>query len=184
MMMAWAWSKVCFFFEFFIISLAVSTCSRPASGVASIGVLGSTGSYMYLSSQERARALSAAIEAAGDVPLIAGIGAMRTSWVIENAKTAEAVGAAGLLLAPGSYLPLLDDEVVQLASDVSAATNLPVCIYNNPGTTHFNVSEELVARLAEIPRVKAVKNPAPLDADYAAQLKRLRRCRKPRRKRS
>lgn len=145
-----------------------------ASGVASIGVLGSTGSYMYLSSEERARALRAAIEAAGDAPVIAGIGAMRTSWVIEHAKAAEAAGTAGLLLAPVNYLPLLDDEAVQLASDVSAATDLPICIYNNPGTTHFNVSEGLFARLAEIPNVTAVKNPVPADGNYAAQMKRLR----------
>ena len=144
------------------------------SGVASIGVLGSTGSYMYLSSEERARALSAAVEAAGDVPVIAGIGAMRTSWVMEHAKAADSAGAAGVLLAPVNYLPLLDDEVLQLATDVSSATDLPICIYNNPGTTHFNVSEKLVARLAEVPNVMAVKNPIPADGGYAAQMERLR----------
>ncbi|MEO0542711.1 MAG: dihydrodipicolinate synthase family protein [Pseudomonadota bacterium] len=144
------------------------------SGVASIGVLGSTGSYMYLSSDERASALAAAVEAAGDVPVIAGVGAMRESWVIEHAKAAEGAGAAGLLLAAVNYLPLLDDEVVQLAADLSSATDLPICIYNNPGTTHFNVSEALVARLAKIPNVMAVKNPIPADGDYAAQIKRLR----------
>ncbi|MEN0000672.1 MAG: dihydrodipicolinate synthase family protein [Pseudomonadota bacterium] len=145
-----------------------------AANVSSIGALGSTGSYMYLSSEERAHALKAAVEAAGTLPVIAGIGAMRTSWVVRHARDAEAAGAAGLLIAPVSYLPLTDDDVLSLVRDVAGTTDLPICIYNNPGTTHFNVSEDLLLALAEIPTVKAVKNPAPAGGDFLGQLDRLR----------
>lgn len=145
-----------------------------AAQVQSIGVLGSTGRYPYLSGDERARALAAAIEAAGPVPVLAGIGALSTVDVLRHARDAEAAGASAVLLAPMSYLPLTDDEVLGLARDVAGATGLPIVIYNNPGTTHFDVSEDLLLRLAEIPTVRAVKNPAPLDGNYTSQIKRLR----------
>ena len=144
------------------------------AGVASIGVLGSTGGYVYLTHAERARAVAAAVEAAGDVPVLAGIGALRTSDVLRHARDAEAAGAQGVLLAPVSYLPLTDDDVAGLVADVAGATGLPICIYNNPGTTHFTISEALLARLAQIAGVAAVKNPPPSDRGFGAQIARVR----------
>src|SRR6478735_3925693 len=83
-----------------------------AAGVDSIAVLGSTGTYAYLERTERARALRAAVETiAGRVPLIAGIGSLRTSWSTELARDAERAGADALLLAPVSYTPLTEAEV-------------------------------------------------------------------------
>ena len=83
-------------------------------GVSSIGVLGSTGGYMYLSTAERDRALRAAVEAAGSMPILAGVGDIRTSNVLTHVKNAELAGVSSLLLAPVSYLPLLDAEVTVL----------------------------------------------------------------------
>ena len=142
------------------------------TGVDSIGVLGSTGSYAYLSRTERARALSAAVDAAGDTPILAGIGALTTRDVLHHAEDATEAGASALLLAPMSYLPLTDDDVFTLFNDVACTTDLPICVYNNPGTTHFDVSEDLLTRLAAIPGVEAVKNPSA--ADVSGSMGRLR----------
>ncbi len=43
----------------------------------SLGILGSTGSYAYLTVEERARATRCAVEHAGNIPVIVSIGAMR-----------------------------------------------------------------------------------------------------------
>ena len=146
-----------------------------AAGVGSIAVLGSTGTYAYLDRSQRSRALAAAVEAvAGRVPLIAGIGALRTSWVEELARDAERRGADGLLLAPMSYAPLTQDEVYGLFSATAAATSLPICIYNNPSTTHFTVSPELASRLSHLPGIAAIKMPLPADGDFAGEIGRLR----------
>lgn len=146
-----------------------------ASGIESIGVLGSTGSYMYLSPEQRARAISCAVEAAGDIPVLAGIGALRTSDVMRHGQAAERAGAAAALLAPASYLPLTDADFAGLVADVSSACGLPLCLYNNPGTTHFTMRDELVAALSASPRVAAVKNPAPATVAAAqAQIASLR----------
>ncbi len=132
-----------------------------ATHVDSIGVLGSTGSYMYLSHQERARAIDAAVEAAGDTAILAGIGDLRTDSVLQHADHAETAGVGALLLAPVSYLPLSDRDFTQLVNTVASSVSLPLCLYNNPGTTHFTMTAELVEQLATVPTVKAVKNPAP-----------------------
>lgn len=146
-----------------------------ASGADSIGLLGSTGGYAFLSREERRRTVEAAVKCVnGKIPIIVGVGALRTDEAQRLAKDAEAAGANGLLLAPMSYTPLLNEEVFQHFSAVAAATSLPLCIYNNPGTTKFTFSEDLILRLAALPNIAAVKMPLPADGNFAGELKRLR----------
>jgi 4-hydroxy-tetrahydrodipicolinate synthase len=143
--------------------------------VDSIGLLGSTGTYAYLSRSERRRAIEAAVEeAGGKVPVMAGVGALRTDEAVALARNAKAAGAGAGLLAPVSYTPLLDEEVFVHFQTVAAESGLPICIYNNPGTTHFSFSAELVERLSAVPGVVAVKNPAPPANQVAAHLADLR----------
>ncbi|MBB3348299.1 dihydrodipicolinate synthase family protein [Sphingomonas sp. BK069] len=146
-----------------------------AAGVDSIGLLGSTGIYAYLDRTQRRRAVAAAIEAAdGRVPLIVGIGALRTSWAIDLARDAEQAGASGLLLAPVSYAALTDGEAAAHYRAVAGTTPLPLCIYNNPGTTNFSFSDALIGELAALPGIAAIKMPLPAGEDYAGELARLR----------
>ena len=143
-------------------------------GVSSIGVLGSTGGYVYLTPDERGRALRAALEAAGDVPVLAGIGAFTKREVLAHARAAQEAGAAGLLLAPVSYLPLSDEEVAHLFADVADASGLPLCFYNNPTTTGFDASRQLVSDLARAGTIAAVKNPPAPRGDFAGHIAGLR----------
>ena len=117
---------------------------------------------------------AAAETVAGRVPLIVGVGALRTSWAVELARDAERAGADGLLLAPVSYTPLTSEEVHAHFSVVASATRLPTCIYNNPTTTHFNFSLDLLARLGEMSGIAAVKMPLPRDGDVSGEIARLR----------
>lgn len=140
----------------------------------SLCILGSTGGYAYLSREERRRAIETAVEHAGDVPVIAGIGALRSDEVMALARDAEESGVAAVLLAPVSYTPLTDNEVYTLYQTVSASLSVPLCIYNNPGTTHFNFSTELLGRLSRLPGITGVKNPAPAADGVATNLATLR----------
>jgi 4-hydroxy-tetrahydrodipicolinate synthase len=145
------------------------------AGAESIGLLGSTGGYPYLSLEERKRTLRAAVDCvAGQCPIIVGVGAMTTAAAEDLARDAREAGADGLLLAPVSYQPLTDEEVFRHFEAVAASGDLPLCIYNNPGTTRFTFGPELIARLARIPNVAAVKMPIPADGDYARELRRLK----------
>ncbi len=132
--------------------------------VGSIGLLGSTGTYPYLTRPERRRAVEAAVDqVGGQVPIMVGIGALRTDEAVRLGQDAKGAGADAVLLAPVSYTPLTGEEVFTHFATVAEAVGLPLCIYNNPGTTHFTFSSELIARLSRVPQVCAVKNPA-LDA--------------------
>jgi len=133
-----------------------------ASGADSIGLLGSTGTYAYLSTETRKAATRLAVEVvAGRTPLIIGVGAMRTDTATALATDAKEAGADALLMAPVSYTPLFDAEVFAHYTTVADATDLPLCIYNNPSTTHFTFTTELLTRLARHPRIAAVKMPLP-----------------------
>ncbi|SFA86435.1 4-hydroxy-tetrahydrodipicolinate synthase [Poseidonocella pacifica] len=146
-----------------------------AAGADSVGLLGSTGSYVYLTPEERRRVLRVASEVIdGKVPLIVGVGAMGTQDAAALARDAEEGGADGVLLAPVSYQRLTSAEVHGLFADLSAATSLPICIYNNPTTTGFTFSEELIGRLAELPNVVAVKMPFPASRDVRGEIGSLR----------
>jgi len=139
-----------------------------AAGVDSIGALGSTGCYPYFSRSERASVLRLATEYSGAVPVIAGIGALRQRDVLWLAEDAQKAGVSAVLLAPVSYHPLTEDEVFDLFATVTRELSVPLCIYNNPTATHFNFSDELLARIAELPNIGSIKIP-PLAAELALE---------------
>jgi len=142
--------------------------------VDAVGLLGSTGTYAYLGRAERRRAIEAAVdEVDGALPIMAGVGALRTDEAVALAKDARVAGASAGLLAPVSYTPLTDEEVFVHFQTVAGESGLPICIYNNPATTHFTFSAELEGRLSHVPGVVAVKNGAPA-AGVAAHLADLR----------
>lgn len=146
-----------------------------AAGADSIGLLGSTGGYAYLSREQRRDAVRVAVDhVGGRVPVIVGVGALRTDTAVTLAKDAKAAGADGLLLAPMSYTPLTDDEAFEHFAAVAEAGRLPLCIYNNPSTTRFTFTEDLIARLASLPHIAAVKMPLAANDDYAGEVARLR----------
>ncbi|WP_353110513.1 dihydrodipicolinate synthase family protein [Salinisphaera dokdonensis] len=145
------------------------------AGVDSTGLLGSTGSYPYLARAERRLAIEAAVEITrGRVPLLVGVGALRTDDAVALAQDARTAGADALLLAPVSYIPLLEDEVFAHFTTVAAATDLPLCVYNNPATTGLTFSPALLGRLSRVPNIRAAKNPAAAPDEMAALHDRLK----------
>lgn len=146
------------------------------AGVDSIGALGSTGNYAYLSREERGRIAGLAVENAGDTPVVVGIGALRTREVQGLAEDAQKAGVSAVLLAPVSYQRLSADEVFGLYKAVTRDLSVPLCVYDNPGTTHFEFTDELHGRIAELPNVKSIKIPGvPAEPEAArARVDRLR----------
>ncbi|WP_132992436.1 dihydrodipicolinate synthase family protein [Gordonia zhaorongruii] len=149
-----------------------------SAGVDSITSLGSTGSYMYFDRDERRRVARSAVQNADDVPVVVGIGALRTSLVQALADDAQEAGAAGVLLAPVTYQKLSDDEVFGLFEDVAKGLSVPLVVYDNPGTTHVTFSDDLYARITELPNVASIKIPGvpsgPADASARVQAIRAR----------
>jgi 4-hydroxy-tetrahydrodipicolinate synthase len=137
--------------------------------VDSIGVLGSTGSYTYLNREERLRVTQLAVEYAEGIPVMVGIGALRTRDVLQLAEDAQRAGADGVLLAPVSYQQLNEDEVFSLYETVANSLSIPMCVYDNPGTTHFQFSDELHGKIASLKSVRSIKIPGVPEDVFSAK---------------
>ena len=129
------------------------------ASVDSIGILGSTGTHVYLSRQERCRAIDIALEETnGHTPIIAGVGALCTRDAIDHAKDAKAAGVTAGLLPLVSYIPLTEDEAFAHFEAVATHSALPIIVYDNPITTHFKCSSALIERLSRVPGIVGIKN--------------------------
>ena len=143
-----------------------------SAGVDSIGALGSTGSYAYLDRSARERVARLAVEHAGDIPVMVSIGSVSTSDVLHLAEDAQRAGVSAVLLAPVSYQKLTQDEVFTLYETVTRHLSVPLCVYDNPATTHFDFTDDLYARIAHLPQVGSIKIPG-LSADPVGTRQRL-----------
>ncbi len=128
------------------------------SGVDSITVFGSTGGIGSFSEIERQTVIqTAAKHIAGRVPLIAGTGAIQTAESVRLSKFAADAGADAVLVVPITYWPLTEDELYGHYETIAKAVDLPVGIYNNPGTTGVDIKPAVIGRIAEIDNVGFVK---------------------------
>lgn len=147
-----------------------------ASGVDSIGALGSTGSYAYLTRKQRLAATTLAVRAAGGIPVMTSIGSINADEVMRLADDAQQAGVSGLLLAPLCYQPLTADEVYRLYERVTNELSVPLCIYDNPATSGFEFTDQLLVALSRLHNIGSIKLgvlPAdPLEA--SARLTRLK----------
>ncbi|MEA5101395.1 dihydrodipicolinate synthase family protein [Pantoea sp. S18] len=139
-----------------------------AARVDSLGILGSTGSYAYLTREQRNRIATLAKQLAEDIPVIVCVGAVSTDAILHLVDDAQAAGANALLLPAVSYQSLRDEEVFALFETVTRHASVPVCVYDNPGTTHFTFTDELHGRLSSLVGVRSVKIPGVPDNPAAA----------------
>lgn len=127
--------------------------------VDSIGVLGSTGNYAYLTREERQLVAQLTMQRSSQIPVIVGISSLSTREILLLAEDAQKAGASAVLLSPMSYQPLTDNEVFKLYEAVNSQLSVPLCVYDNPGTTHFTFTDELHGRIAQLSNVKSIKIP-------------------------
>lgn len=130
------------------------------TGVDGLCVLGTAGSFAYLSEEERGDVVRTAVRAASgsEVPVAAGISAMTTQSVLELAWQAESAGADGLLLSPLSHVALRSPEIADQVETTASSVALPLCLDNNPSTTGFAYPIDLAAELSGLSSVVAFKD--------------------------
>lgn len=147
------------------------------AGVSGVTVLATSGAGVTFDRGERHAVVEAAVEAAQagerSIPVYVAVSAVSTREVRNLARDAEQAGANGLLLTPFSYLPLSDSEVRVLFSEIGDATGLPLCFYNKPVQTQYDVAPETLAHLAESTTVVAVKETMRRD-NLDARIRQLR----------
>ena len=122
-------------------------------------ISGTTGESPTTSNAEKDQLLRAVIDAVGDrATIVAGVGTNDTAHTIELARAAERAGADALLVVTPYYNKPPQNGLVAHFTAVADATGLPVMLYDIPGRTGTPITTESLVRLAQHPRIVAVKD--------------------------
>lgn len=131
-------------------------------GVDGLILLGTCGENNSLEPDEKRAILARARTAvAGRVPVVAGVSELTTKRAVAFARDAEALGVDGLMLLPAMVYVPTEEELYTHFKNVADATSLPIMLYNNPPAYRVSISARVLAKLADIPNIVAVKESAP-----------------------
>lgn len=127
-------------------------------GATGVVACGCTGEFWSLALEEREALYRDAVQAAaGRGTVIVGTGCVGVGDTLRLARVAADAGADGVLVLPPYFVKLTDDEIFAHFAAVSAQSPLPICAYNIPGNAVNAISPALVARLATLDKVVAIK---------------------------
>jgi 4-hydroxy-tetrahydrodipicolinate synthase len=122
-------------------------------------VNGTTGESPTLADAEKEVVLRAVVEAVGDrATVVAGAGNNDTRHTVELVRAAEKAGAHGLLVVTPYYNKPPQAGLVKHFTAAADATELPMMLYDIPGRTGTAIETDTLVRLAEHPRIRAVKD--------------------------
>jgi 1-pyrroline-4-hydroxy-2-carboxylate deaminase len=128
-----------------------------ANGCRGVGPNGSLGEYSSLTDAERRRVVQVAVAAvAGRGIVVAGVHAPGWHQARRWAELAAEDGADGVLALPPTMYRASAAQVVEHYTRI-AEVGLPIMVYNNPHDTKVDLVPPLVAELAQIDEVVAVK---------------------------
>ncbi len=127
-------------------------------GVHALLVNGCTGESWALEDEERQAVFETSVDqTAGRCPVIAGCGATSARKAIASARQAERAGCDAIMIQPPWYVLPGEEEVEAYYRRILEETELPMVVYNIPRRTGITLSAALVDRLADEPRVIALK---------------------------
>lgn len=116
--------------------------------VHGITALGSTGEFALMSEAERQLVAEVTVDAvAKRVPAVIHTAAIATKVAVALSKHAQKVGADAIIVNPQSYWLPTEDELFDHYAAIARAVDIPVMVYNNPGTTKIDMSPKFIARL-------------------------------------
>ena len=128
------------------------------AGCTGLVISGTTGESATTSDEEKEQLVGVVVDAVGDrVPVIAGVGTNDTRHSLELCVSAAKAGAAGLLAVTPYYTKPPQAGLLAHFQQIGDATDLPVMLYDIPGRTGLAIETETLVRLAEHPRILAVK---------------------------
>ena len=140
------------------------------SGTSALGIAGTTGESATLTMKEHADVIRFAVECAADrIPVIAGTGSNSTHEAIELTVAAAEAGAHSVLLVTPYYNRPPQEGLYQHFCQVAGSVNIPIILYNVPGRTGVDLSNDTVMRLSEVGNINGLKD-ATGDVDRGADL--------------
>jgi 4-hydroxy-tetrahydrodipicolinate synthase len=146
-------------------------CAHLAeNGSDGVVVAGTTGEAPTLSDAERVELFATAVGAIGDrATVIAGTGTYSTEHSVHLTRRAHEVGVDGFLVVTPYYSKPPVEGIVRHFRAIADESDRPIVVYNIPQRVVLNLEPDTLARLAEIPTVRAVKQ-ATTDLDQARRI--------------
>ena len=133
-----------------------------ANGSDGLVVTGTTGEAPTLTDEERLELYAAAVDEVGDrATVIAGTGTYSTAHSVHLTERAEELGVDGFLVVTPYYSKPPVRGIVRHFEEIASATDRPLVVYNIPSRVVLNLEPETIAKLGEIPNVRAVKQAQP-----------------------
>jgi len=130
-----------------------------AEGTDGIVIVGTTGESPTVTVEEHCELIRVAVEhTAKRIPVIAGTGGNSTDEAIELTQFAKDVGADASLQVVPYYNRPTQEGMYQHFKKIAEAVDLPVILYNVPGRTVADMSNQTILRLAQLPGVIGVKD--------------------------
>jgi 4-hydroxy-tetrahydrodipicolinate synthase len=130
------------------------------AGVDALVAGGGTGEVSSLTDDERLHLFEVVIEHTAErVPVVANTGGLTAKRAIQLSQAAERAGADVLMLLTPYYEPLTMEEITRYIKAVTAAVEIPIMLYNNPGVTGVNLDAETLGAFGrEIDNIRYVKD--------------------------
>jgi 4-hydroxy-tetrahydrodipicolinate synthase len=128
-------------------------------GTDAIVVVGTTGESPTVNLEEHCELIRVTVDhAAGRIPVIAGTGANSTSEAIELTEFAKKAGAdMALSVVPYYNRPTQEGMYLHFKA-IAERVDLPVLLYNVPGRTVADMSNDTALRLAKVPGIVGIKD--------------------------
>ncbi len=131
-------------------------------------ICGTTGESSTLSDEEHLGMVQLAVDEVGDrCTVVAGVGSNDTRHAVHLTERATEIGADALLSVNPYYNKPSRRGLIRHYEEVNRATNLPILLYNIPQRTAFDMSNELLAELAQLDNIVGVKQ---ANADNLAKI--------------
>jgi 4-hydroxy-tetrahydrodipicolinate synthase len=128
------------------------------NGSTGLVIAGTTGEGPTLCDEEKLTLFGCVVDAVGArAPVIANVGTNHTSRSIEFAKRAADCGVHALMAVGPYYNKPPQAGLIKHFTAIADATDLPLMIYNIPGRTCVNILPETIVRLADHPKILAIK---------------------------
>lgn len=129
-----------------------------ASGVQGLIVCGSLGENQQLAPAEKRSVLEAIVKTSnGRVPVLSGVAECSTEAAKTYVRDGEKLGAAGYMVMPAMVYKADPRETLAYFRSVAGATGLPWMLYNNPIGYTVDVTPEMMAGLADVANLIAMK---------------------------
>ncbi|MEE4202855.1 MAG: 4-hydroxy-tetrahydrodipicolinate synthase [Halieaceae bacterium] len=130
-----------------------------AAGTDALGIAGTTGESATLSTPEHCEVIAFAVEQSGGrIPVVAGTGSNATHEAIELTVQAATAGADAALSVVPYYNKPTQEGLYRHFCAVAEAVNLPIILYNVPGRTVCDMSQETVLRLSQVENIVGIKD--------------------------